>query len=119
MLGMRGPWGSLWSLFLFLFLALWVIGLYINPIGPVYWGISWVPIIFAGILFAILFIAIAPTVNDSTTLRDKQGKVIEPDSMDTRMKTREHAYAATGSFFWVLMALFVMAIIFGVTFKAF
>src|SRR4051794_38751366 len=59
-LGKRGPWGSLWTFFLVLFLTLCTVSIYIVPIGPIYWGIAWIPITIAGIIVTILLIAAMP-----------------------------------------------------------
>lgn len=59
-LGHKGPWGSLWTFFLVLFLALSMVSIYAAPIGPVYWGVAWIPITVAGILMTILFISAMP-----------------------------------------------------------
>jgi hypothetical protein len=59
-LGKRGPWGSIWTFFLVLFLTLCTVSIYIAPIGPVYWGVAWIPITIAGIIVTILLIAAMP-----------------------------------------------------------
>jgi hypothetical protein len=113
-LGMRGPWGSAWTLFLFLFMAMWVTGLYVSPVGPVYWGIAWVPIIFAGILFSILLIAVMPDASRNKR-RLRNGK-LENENRDANISDPDSAEinsTAIGSFFWILIMLFTLAIIVG------
>lgn len=104
-LGKRGPWGSLWTFFLVLFLTLWTVSIYVAPIGPVYWGIAWIPLVIAGLIIAALLIAAMPNVD---TAYDEP----EVDVSGTREKT----YAPTrgaGKFFWVLIVLIVIAIVIG------
>jgi hypothetical protein len=116
MVGTRGPWGSAWTLFLVLFLAMWVTGLYVTPVGPVYWGVAWVPIIFAGVLFSILLIAVMPDVGKSRR-RLKNGK-IESANRQSNLSTAnsmEITSTTIGSFFWILIMLFTIAIIVGLT----
>ena len=106
--GSRGPWDSAWTLFLVLFLALWATGLFINPLGPVYWGIAWVPLISVGLLLAILFMAVTPS---RRRRRLKDSKIVEvknPEDADTAL-----AGITLGLFFWLLILLFLVAIIIG------
>jgi hypothetical protein len=112
-LGIRGPWGSAWTLFLVLFLAIWVTGLYVSPVGPVYWGIAWIPIIFAGILFSILLIAVMP---DASRNRRRLKNGIENESKETNLSdidSTEITSTTIGGFFWILIMLFTLAIIVG------
>lgn len=104
LLGRKGPWGSAWSFFLVLFLALWTISIYVAPAGPMYWGISWTPIIIAGILLALLLVASMP---DSTSTKNKT---------DLNRELKEPVYVKAtpvGRFFWVLIVLLAMAIMIG------
>lgn len=104
-LGKRGPWGSIWTFFLVLFLTLWTVSIYVAPIGPVYWGIAWIPLVIAGLIICALLIAAMP--NPGTTYS-------EPD-VDVS-GTRENTHGSTrgaGKFFWVLIVLVVIAIVVG------
>ena len=105
--GSRGPWGSAWTLFLVLFLALWLTGLFINPVGPVHWGIAWIPLIFVGFLLAILFMAVTPG-DGRRRLKDK--KIVDGSDAQT---DAEIAGATLGLFFWMLILLLITAIIIG------
>ena len=104
-LGKRGPWGSIWTFFLVLFLTLWTVSIYVAPIGPVYWGIAWIPLVLAGLIITALLIAAMPNV-------DTAYSEPEVDVSGTREKTDESMRGA-GKFFWVLIVLFVIAIMIG------
>ncbi|MGC3947836.1 MAG: hypothetical protein QM762_25570 [Chryseolinea sp.] len=60
LIGSRGPWNSFWALFVILFLALWVTGIYVTPFGPVYLGVAWVPLMMAGVVYAVILLFAAP-----------------------------------------------------------
>jgi hypothetical protein len=111
-LGSRGPWGTAWTLFLVLFLAMWVAGLYVSPVGPVYWGIAWVPIIFAGILFAILLVAVMPDAGRNRR-RLRNGKIESGNKDLSGLDSPEITSTTLGGFFWILIMLFTIAIIVG------
>jgi hypothetical protein len=118
LLGSRGPWGSIWALFLVLFLALWATALFVNPIGPAFWGIPWIPIIFAGILFAVLLFAVMPDAGRSRKHlgKKKPGQIPDSEVNDVDLET---SVAVIGGFFWLLILLFIIAIIVGLTVKVY
>lgn len=104
-LGQRGPWGSLWTFFLVLFLALSMVSIYAAPIGPVYWGVAWIPITVAGIIMTILLISAMPhpRQNARTNENINTGPIEKSDLPSTPV----------GRLFWVLIILLVIAIIIG------
>lgn len=104
--GRRGPWGSLWTFFLVLFLALWTVSIYVVPIGPVYWGIAWIPLAVAGIIVTILLIAAMPHAHHS---RDEVS--ITATSKEGGKTDLPHT--PVGRFFWALIILLVIAIVVG------
>jgi hypothetical protein len=113
-LGTRGPWRAAWTLFLVLFLAMWATGLYVSPVGPVYWGIAWVPIIFAGILFSVFLIAVMPDAGRiKRRSRNSKVETANKDANLTNLDSTEITSATIGGFFWILIILFTIAIIIG------
>jgi apolipoprotein N-acyltransferase len=58
-----GPWGTAWAFFLFLFLVLWMVSIYLRNVGPVYWGIAWLPLLLSAVLPALLLANIIPDAN--------------------------------------------------------
>lgn len=108
--GRRGPWGAAWALFLVLFLALWMVALYTRAVGPVYFGIAWLPIIIAGILLIFLLVAAIPDANhwrDEAMRNSETGKVSEADQAPVVPRK------GTGRLFWILILLMVAAIMIG------
>ena len=99
----KGPWGSAWTFFLVIFLTLWLVSIYVAPVGPIYIGIAWAPLLIAGILLTILLIASMPNAND---WRDEN---IKPTS-ETKIETVKRPVS---KFFWILIVLLAMAIMIG------
>jgi hypothetical protein len=72
--GRRGPWASVFILFVIIFLAAWVGGIWIRPVGPTLAGVYWLPFLLLGLLFALLLAAAAassrPPRRSSTPARE-------------------------------------------------
>jgi hypothetical protein len=103
--GRRGPWGTAWTFFLVLFLALWIVSLYVRAVGPVYYGIAWLPIVIAGLLLTLLLIAVVPDANN------RKNESVQGDlTIDQRSDINN---SGVGRFFWVLIVLMVAAIVVG------
>lgn len=96
----RGPWGALWLVFIVIFLAAWAAHLWINPFGPMIFGVSVVPIFIVGLIFAFVLAATAAQ------------PVAAPVSQQGAEES-EVASTAIGVFFWVLLILLVAAIAIG------
>jgi hypothetical protein len=87
--------------FLILFFAVWAGGTWLQPLGPVLWGISWLPFLIVG-LFVSLFMVV----------------LIPPGPPRNRREAIEQAQAEEGArdllsaFFWMLIVLLVIAVLF-------
>lgn len=90
----RRPAGGPLLFFLVVFLATWSGQLWIQPVGPVYKGISWVPLIFISVFFTLLIMAMSPRV------------VTEQDEIET-----EATSFAVGIFFWMVLLLLAASIV--------
>ena len=98
----RGPWGNVWTFFLILFLAVWAASFWIEPVGP-YWGdITWIPLIFLGLIIALILAAATPSERPVSAAEEEKAGPPEP------------AVAIVGVFFWLLLVVFVAAIIIGI-----
>ncbi|MFP8489200.1 hypothetical protein ACKGJO_08850 [Gracilimonas sp. Q87] len=93
-----GPWGSFWSFFLVLFLGLWMVSIWMDPIGPSYWDVAWLDFIFIGLIFALLMAAATP--------RDLYVRRTNPEAF-------AEGAVAIGIFFWLLIIMLIAAIIIG------
>lgn len=98
----KGPWGSAWTLFLVVFLALWAISIYLAPVGPIYYGVAWAPLMIAGILLTLLLVATMPGANE---WRD--------ESMDAQRPPKQVKQAKASRLFWVLIVLLAIAVMIG------
>jgi hypothetical protein len=92
------PFRGLWLLFILIFLATLSGQLWIAPVGPVTWGIAWVPLIAVALFLTFLLMALAPP---------------PPEVNRTEKPQNEGAFIVLGGFFWLLMILLLIAIIAG------
>ncbi len=88
-------------LFLILFAAGIAAQFWIVPFGPVFWGVSWLRILFIIFIFALLFSAPAPHRRTGIT-----------ESADTPA-----AAAAIGALVWIVLIILVVAIVIGIYFS--
>jgi len=99
-LGTKGPWGALWLVFITIFLATWAAHLWINPFGPLILGVSVIPILVVGLIFAFMLAA--------TSLPPPGKRNVPPQ--DSRAATEEPPVSVVGIFFWVLLIILLLAI---------
>lgn len=110
-LGARGPWGTFWTFFLVLLFVIWAASLWIAPIGPVYWGIAWIPLFFVGLVFALLLAAI-PASREEDIEATRTDVDLSQEEIERRRETNRTAATVSG-FFWVFLVILLIAIIFG------
>ena len=104
-LNSRGPWGSFWTFLLIVFFGMWVAAIWIEPVGPVWYGTAFLDLLFVGLLFAVLLAAATPRPPS----RPKSNRSAEAE-------VRREAAAGTvaiGFFFWILLFLFFIAVAIG------
>jgi hypothetical protein len=106
----KGPWGTVWTFFLFLFLVLWTVAIYVKNTGPVYWGIAWLPLLFAAVVLALLLASIIPNVNQ---WRDESLENSETNNVKTPDEIRDASQPRTGSLFWLMIVILITAIVLG------
>ncbi|MFO7462127.1 MAG: hypothetical protein R6X07_16035 [Desulfatiglandales bacterium] len=99
----KGPWSSIVLFFLVIFLASWAGGAWLTPFGPGLWGISFLPFLLVGLIFALLLAASAPSEREESTV-----ELVDPE--ESRRK-RATAATALGLFFWVLVGALLVIII--------
>jgi hypothetical protein len=101
-----GPWGSFWTFILILILAGLASAAWVRPIGPTYWDVAWIPVLFVIILFALLLAAASPP-----SPRNKE--VLEEEQIPT--SPRADAAVVTVSFlFWIFVVFLFVAAIWGI-----
>jgi len=100
----RGPWGTLWSFLLILILVGLAAEAWINPVGPVYWGVAWIPTLFVIILFALLLSAAA------SPLRRPRRPLTETEEEEME----EEGVIALSGFFWIFMIILFAVAMWGI-----
>jgi hypothetical protein len=102
-LRMRGPWGSFWIFFLIILLAMLAADLWIQPVGPFFRDIYWLPPLAVGIMIALLLAATTPRPWEKTRLEQERAE--EAQERSTSL--------ALGAFFWVLLIFMLVIVIAG------
>jgi len=87
-----------WSLFIVFFFAIWAGGVWVAPVGPSHFGITWLPFLLIAILLGVLVVVLAPPGGRR--------------HRDERELERE-VEVGLGVFFWVLIGTLLAAIIAG------
>jgi hypothetical protein len=99
-----GLWPSLLFLFFIIFFASWAGGVWLRPIGPAIGGVYWLSFVVVGLITAFLLaVAVMP--------RPRQERL----NAERKPRPETEARAALGTFFWILMIAFVVAIAFHYT----
>ncbi len=103
----KGPWKSIWSIFLIILLGVWATAVWLDPIGPVYWGIAWIPLIFVALLLTMALVAATPSTEKKRKLRDRLMNIaLVQDEKEKRIFTKN-------IFFWSLLLFLVVCIVIG------
>ena len=71
-----GPWTNTGVFFLLVSLAIWAANLWIEPFGPVFLGVYWLPVVTAGLVFALLLASAEIPSEDS---RSEEEAMLEAD----------------------------------------
>jgi hypothetical protein len=95
--GRSGIGPALVFLFLLLFLTTWAVGSWIQPFGPMLWGAYWLPYLFVGLIFALFIVSLIPPP------RSSRRPPLSREESETE--------TALGGFLWILVVIFVVAII--------
>lgn len=101
----NGPLRNFWLSFLVIFLGIWAAGLWIRPVGPVVYGVAWVPLFFVGMLITALLASFAPAANDEEDIAIDQEKA--------KKKEREKNAGAVGLIFWLFILITIISIVLG------
>ena len=99
-----GPWGRFWSFVLILILAGIAAAAWIPPLGPVYWDVSWVPVLIVILLFALFLAAATPP----------RGKEKVPPEEHPGPRQYASEVVVLNTFFWVFVVLLFIAALFGI-----
>ena len=93
--------GLFWF-FLLIFLATWAGGIWLAPIGPPLFGVSWLGFLLVGLIFALLIMALLPPAAPRPRT---------PGEVREEVEAEAGAFAALNIFFWILLVGFIVAIV--------
>lgn len=99
-----GAGQALLFLFLFLLLVVWAGGIWLQPLGPIIWGIGWIPFLIIGFFAALIIMALTPH-------RKPRNRREALQMQEVREEVQTGAEAAVSAFFWLLFALLFVAIV--------
>jgi len=100
----RGPWGSFWTLFIIVLLAVWAADLWLTPAGPVVWDLAWIPLIFVAIVVALLLAAA-----ESGTRKPKSSS----ETLDEVTSVEPDTAIKVSAMFWIILLFLILAILVG------
>ncbi len=100
-----GPWGNIWLFFLVLILAGIAAAAWVEPVGPIYRNIAWLPILFVIVTFAVFLAAVTPP---------NQPGEIGAGEKSAASKDKNVSLVVLSGFFWVFLILLMFAAIYGV-----
>lgn len=115
----RGPWGSFWTFVLVIGFGVLIAAVWARPVGPVWWGIAWFPLIFIGLLFALLLAAATPTARGKDYPTRRTGYVEEDPGLNEPIVKEDDGAedaAAVGILFWAMLTLFFLIVVLGIIF---
>jgi len=94
---------TIWAFFLLLFFATWAGGMWMLPVGPPLWGVSWMSFVVVGVVVALI---IAVFITSRPPLRRRSQEEVE-------VRDRAEVLNLFNRYYWVLMALLGGAIVLG------
>jgi len=100
----KGPWNSFWIFFIVIFLSVLAADIWIQPVGPMYQDVYWVPPLATGLLIALLLAATTPSPQARNKILNQKEK---------ELTDSQRASAVVGTFFWILFLLLLVLVIVG------
>ncbi len=104
---LEGPRSRMLLVALAVFLAAWVGGLWLTPFGPTIRGAYWAPFLAVGLVFALIWLAIAPWPRRGGPRRPPP-----PEAPSGEPTTLAEEVAISG-FFWLLILVLCGLIVVG------
>ncbi len=102
--GREGAGPALLFLFLLLLVVVWAGGVWLEPVGPIIWGIAWIPFIVIGFLATLMVLALIPPRKPRTRREAMQ-------QAEAQTTVEAGVDVAISVFFWLLVLLLIVAII--------
>jgi len=94
----KGPWARFMPFFFVIFMGVWAASFWLHPFGPAIEGVSWVPMLFIGIIISLLLSAALPSSKRKKSAEDQESA---PDSPK----------GALLAFLWLLIVILIIPII--------
>jgi hypothetical protein len=108
LLNNRGPWGSFWTFFVIILLAVFATDAWIGPVGPYFFDeIYWVPPLAVGLLIALLLAATTPSPKTRSKIEIEQKELLQTKKTSV----------ALGTFFWFLFVILLLVVVLGTFYK--
>ena len=96
-----GPFNGMLFLFFIIFLFTWSIGSWMEPVGPMLGGVSWLGYLLVAVLVMLLLGAMLPP-------SPGRSRIIRKSEIDENVKEREISQAVSvtiGIFFWIMVLI--------------
>lgn len=112
----KGPWGSFRTFFIVILLCVWIASLWVQPIGPHFYGIAWITLSIVGLLAALILAAVPQSVHK------KEPKIMNIKEVDLnseserRYQSFNRKTATISGIFWILMIILLIIVILGYAF---
>lgn len=100
----RKLWGAAWTFFLVIVLTLWSTTLYMRVVGPAYWGVASIPLIFGGLLLARFVLACFPGHEQTNEGNTRVTDFFKPEQSGAR----SDSVPTVGKIFYLLIFLLAM-----------
>jgi len=106
----RGEWGGGWLWLLVLFLAIWAIGIWVEPAGPLVFGVAWLPFLIIALFVGLMIAAVA----DAEPRWSRRVTAVEEGRVGPTEVTEAEAAEARriSIFFWILFLGLILAVVF-------
>lgn len=101
-LRIKGPWGSFWTFFLIILLAVFAGEAWVEPMGPYYKDVYWLPPLAVGLIIALLLASTTPSPKTRSRIAEKQE---ESDKKSSAL--------AFGTLFWFLLVFMLVLVVLG------
>jgi hypothetical protein len=106
-IGVKGPWDRFWPFMVIILLSVLAAGLWVQPVGPNLKGIYWLPPLATGLLMALLLASANQTPPPNKGFEEHLNHLPEQKVVN----------AALHSFFWIVIALFLILVMIGLAVK--
>ncbi len=100
-LRIKGPWGSFWTFFLIILLAVFAGEAWVEPMGPYYKDVYWLPPLAVGLIIALLLASTTPSPKTRSRIAEK------------REESDNNSALALGTFFWFLLIFMLVLVVLG------